>query len=226
MYSLFDAIYFFFFSLCVHVRALGPTLYHGRRYCDYPWVCRLLVLLLLDAPVYHVPELNYQNLCKECSLILVIKFPHMVNRSLYYQNNREAVDLRVSAIPVLIISCRSKRSYNSITAATTIYIYLCISNCILNLMPSIIFFSLCVHVRALGPTPYHGCRYCDYPRVGRLPVLLLLDAPVDHVPELNYKNEGALFASVHTSGLASAVSQDCSLHSPVFLHNACSWAFG
>ena len=66
----------------------------------------------------------------------------MVIRSLDWQKGRESVDLWVSAIPVLIISCRSKSTYNSITAATTIYIYLCISNCILNLMPSIIFFSV------------------------------------------------------------------------------------
>ena len=132
----------------------------------------------------------------------------------------------VSAIPILNILYVQEILQLHNCSNHNIHIYLCISNCILNLMSSIIFFSLCVHVRALGPTPYHGRRYRDYPRVGRLPVLLLLVAPIDHVPELNYKNEGALFASVHTSGLASAVSQDCSLHSPVFLHNACSWAFG
>ena len=40
------------------------------------------------------------------------------------------------------IFCKSKTSCNSITAVTTIYMYLCISNCILNLMSSIIFFSV------------------------------------------------------------------------------------
>ena len=88
-------------------------------------------------------------------------------------------------------------------------------NCLFDDAPSI--FRLCLYVWALGPTPYHGCWYRHYPGVGCLAIFLLFPATFDHVPEFNYQDEGALLASVHTSRLTSAISQDCCVHRYIFI---------
>ena len=64
------------------VMKFGPTRYHGCRDCDYLQVSNLPVFLLNYDPADHVLEHNHQNQRALFAKILIIKFRHMVNRSM------------------------------------------------------------------------------------------------------------------------------------------------
>ena len=64
------------------VMKFGPTRYHGNQDCDYSQVSSLNVFLLNYDPIDHVLEHNHQNQRALFAKILIIKFWHMVKRSM------------------------------------------------------------------------------------------------------------------------------------------------